>query len=129
MKQNLEIRMIRLEKSFRFYQLGFFTLLLCGVTLATLSFSNKNNQIPDKLQAKAIEVVDNSGKVLVSLSQYNGNGAITTYDKTGNYLVDVVSNSSGFGNINIYDGKGKPTVQLYNVKGGGGAMSIKNKDG
>lgn len=129
MNNDLETRMNRLEKSLRFYQLGFVTLLLCAITIAMLSFTNKNNQVPDKIQAKAFEVVDNNGKVLVNLSQYNGNGAITTYDKFGNYLVDIVSNSSGFGNVNIYDGKGKPILQLYNVKGGGGALAIKNKDG
>ena len=128
MKTDIEKRISALEKSLRFYQLGFFVVIVAAVTLVTLSFSTKNNQVPDKITAKAFEVVDNNGKVLVNLSQYNGNGAVTTYDKTGNYLVDIVSNTSGFGNLNIYDGKGNPTLQLYNVKGGGGAIAIKNKD-
>jgi hypothetical protein len=124
---NLETRVASLEKSIRFYQ-----FLLSGIVLIALAFtvtSFKNNQVPEKITAKAFEVVDANGKVLVSLSSYNGNGSVTTYDKNGNYLVDILSNTSGFGNINLYDGKGKTTMQLYNVKGGGGALAIKNKDG
>jgi hypothetical protein len=128
MSNNLENRVTSLEKSLRFYQ-----MLLGGVVIITLAFvfSSFNNRqsVPEKIVAKAFEVVNDDGKVLASISSYNGNGAVTTYDKNGNYLVDVVSNTSGFGNINIYDGKGKPTLQLYNVKGGGGALAIKNKDG
>ena len=129
MSTNLETRITRLEKTLRFYQITFSGIVLVAIAFLISSFADKNNAVPDKLVAKAFEVVDENGKVLVNLATYNGNGAITTFDKTGNYLVDVVSNTSGFGNINIYDGKGKPTLQLYNVKGGGGAMSIKNKDG
>src|SRR5215213_10689493 len=124
---NLENRVASLEKSLRLYQFLLMGVVLVALTVTISSFNK--NQVPEKIVAKAIEVVDDNGKVLVSLAAYNGNGAITTYDKTGNYLVDIVSNSSGFGNVNIYDGKGKPTLQLYNVKGGGGAMAIKNKDG
>src|SRR4030095_2010827 len=129
MSTNLETRITRLEKTLRFYQLAFSGIVLVAIAFLISSFADKNNSVPDKLVAKAFEVVDENGKVLVNLGTYNGNGAITTYDKAGNYLVDIVSNTSGFGNLNIYDGKGKPTLQLYNVKNGGGALAIKNKDG
>src|SRR5688572_28434827 len=125
----LEQRIAKLERSARMYQFAFIGIGLVALTVLITSFNNKGNQIPEKISAKAFEVVDDNGKVLVNMSSYNGNGAITTYDKTGNYLVDVFSNTSGYGNINIYDSKGKPTIQFYNVKGGGGAIAIKNKDG
>ena len=127
MTNSLEKRVSSLEKSLRLYQLAL-ALLIGGIFFIGVT-SFKKDQVPDKLTAKAFEVVDNDGKVLVNLSAYNGGGAITTYDKKGAYLVDIISNTSGFGNINIYDGKGKPTLQLYNVKGGGGALALKNKDG
>ena len=120
---NIEQRVASLEKSLRMYQ-----YILSGVVLVALviSFSAFNNQqVPEKITAKAFEVVDGTGQVLVNISSYNGNGAITTYNKEGKYLVDVISNTSGFGNINIYDGKDKPTLQLYNVKGGGGAIAVR----
>ena len=120
---NLEKRVASLEKSLRFYQFALSGIILIALAITISSF-NRQQQVPEKLVAKAIEVVDENGKTLVSLSSYNGNGSVTTYDKLGNYLVDIVSNTSGFGNVNIYDGKGKPTVQLYNVKGGGGEYSV-----
>ena len=88
MNTNLETRITRLEKTLRFYQITFSGIVIVVIAFMFLSFSDKNGQVPEKLYAKAFEVVDNNGKVLVNLSAYNGNGAITTYDKTGNYLVD-----------------------------------------
>jgi hypothetical protein len=130
MNTHFEQRLSRLENTLRFYQLGFFILIIAVISIVFTSFNNKDKkQFADKITAKAFEVVDENGKVLINLSTYNGNGAITTFDKRGNYLVDIVSNTSGFGNINLYDGKGKATVQLYNVQGGGGAIAIKNKSG
>ena len=130
MTSDFEKRITSLENSLRFYKLAFSTLFITGLVVAISSFTNKDNQdVPDKIKAKAFEVVDNNGKVLVNLSSYNGNGSISTLDKEGDYLVDLVSNSSGYGNINLYDGKGKATVQLYNVKGGGGAIAVKNAYG
>ena len=129
MNTNLEKRVFQLEKSLRFYQMMFSTVVLAALVIGFMSFTNKNKQVPEKITAKAFEVVDDNGKVLVNLSTYNGNGAITTFNKDGSYLVDIVSNTSGFANVNLYDGKGKPTMQLYNVKGGGGALAIKNKEG
>ena len=110
MNTNLETRITRLEKTLRFYRIAFSSVGIAAIVFLGSSFANKNNLVPDKIVAKAFEVVDDNGKTLVNLSAYNGNGAITTYDKTGNYLVDIVSNTSGFGNINIYDGKGKSTL-------------------
>jgi hypothetical protein len=106
MNTNLETRITRLEKTLRLYRVIFSGIGIAAIIFLGSSFANKNNLVPDKIVAKAFEVVDDNGKALVNLSAYNGNGAITTYDKTGNYLVDIVSNTSGFGNINIYDGKG-----------------------
>src|SRR5262245_60801555 len=95
MNSNLETRILKLEKKLRIYQFGFTFIMLACLAFIISSFGNKNSQVPDKLTAKAFEVVDNNGKVLVNLSSYNGNGAMTTYDKSGNYLVDIVSNTSG----------------------------------
>src|SRR5688572_9510958 len=128
MSTNLETRVASLEKSLKIYRLLFSGAVVIVAGILYTSF-NKRQQVPDKIVAKAFEVVGAKGKALVNLTAYNGNGAISTYDKNGNYLVDIVSNASGSGNLNIYDGKGKPTLQLYNVKGGGGALTLKNKDG
>lgn len=129
MNTNLENRVLQLEKYLRFYQMMFSAVIVAALVIGVMSFTGKKQQVPEKIQAKAFEVVDANGKVLINLSSYNSNGAITTFNKDGNYLVDIVSNTSGFANVNLYDGKGKPTMQLYNVKGGGGALAIKNKDG
>ena len=89
---NLEKRVASLEKSLRLYQFLLTAIVLIAVAVTFSAFNR--NQVPEKVVAKAFEVVDNNGKVLVSISQYNGNGAITTYDKLGNYLVDIISNTS-----------------------------------
>ena len=63
---NIEQRVTSLEKSLRMYQ-----FILSGVVLVALAFfvSSYNNkqQVPEKIQAKAFEVVDGTGKVLVNL--------------------------------------------------------------
>ncbi len=127
MTNDVEKRVASLEKSIRIYQ--FLTLGIVLTTLVFLISSFNDQQVPDKIKAKAFEVVDQSGKVLVTLSEFNEGGAITTFNKSGNYLVDIISNKTGFGNVNLYDGKGKPTMQLFNVKDGGGAIVVKNKEG
>ncbi|MEN9570364.1 MAG: hypothetical protein RL172_1595, partial [Bacteroidota bacterium] len=127
MKKDIEIRVAQLERSVKMYQLLFTGCLLLATVVLVSSFKEDNNsQVPEKITAKAFEVVDANGKPLVKLSAYNGSGAISTLNAQGQYLVDVIANNTGFGNINVYDGKGKATVQLYNTKGGGGAVSIKN---
>ena len=44
--------------------------------------------MPDKIKAKAFEVVDNNGNVLVNLNSYNGSAFTATLDKEGDYPVD-----------------------------------------
>ena len=94
MNTNIENRVYKLERSLRFYQVAFSAFMLAALVVVITSFKDdKNQQVPAKLTAKAFEVVDDYGKVLVSLSTYNGNGSVTTFNKDGKYLVDIISNS------------------------------------
>lgn len=124
---DIEKRVEALERANRRYRivLGCALFAVCG--MAILGFGK--NQVPDKIQAKAFEVVGDEGKILARVSTLDGQGAITTYNPKGEILVDLVPTQSGAGGIVVYDGTGKQTIVLTDVSGGGGSLLINNNKG
>lgn len=94
----LEQRMEKLEKRLRFYQIAFIAILLAGGFFIVSGF-NKKSQVPDLIQAKGFQVVDDQGRALVSLKNGGTAGEIAIYDQAGTKLLNFYRTSSGTGGI------------------------------
>jgi hypothetical protein len=128
MSQQFEQRIIRLEKSVRFYRLCLAGLLVVFTGLVIMSF-DKKNAVPDLIQAKAFQVVDDRGKVMVQLDKERNNGHISTYDPQGKRLVSLITTDGGAGGINTFGRNGDLLFKLTNTAEGGGYMALFNGKG
>jgi hypothetical protein len=124
--KDLETRVAALERSNRRYRFFFGIVVLA---LAGLVALGAGGGVPDKIQAKSFEVVDDAGGVLASMTTYLGNGSVTTYNPQGKILTDMVATKSGAGGIVTYDGAGHQNLKITDVTGGGGSIVVNNADG
>src|SRR5882757_7548549 len=119
----IETRLLALEKSNRLYKCILFIVAAAATVLVTMAF-NRNNQVPDTLQAKNFEVVNDQNKVLVKLTSLDGSGRITTYSPGGEKQLDLLPNNIGGGSFLVYDGKGNLNARITYTEGGGGSFGI-----
>ncbi len=126
--QTIEMRLKKLEATNRRYKT---IVVLMIASFATLFMAfKKPNTVPDVLQAKKFELVDDNGNVLVNLTQINGNGIIKTYNSSGKKLVNITYTANGEGYMALEDGKGQETIRFTSSnEGGGGYMGIYNPSG
>ncbi len=123
--QQLEQRVMKLERSLKYYRL-FFTVIVIGTFSVILMSSGNKYNVPELVQAKTFEVVDNNGKVIAKFGQEKGNGTLTTYSGAGNKLVSLITTEGGAGGINTFDDRGQLTFKVTNTKGGGGYFALYN---
>lgn len=123
----LEKRIIRLENSLKIYKIiaGSFLTVCAAVMLMS---NNKKTSVPEVIQAKAFEVVDNYGNVILKLNKEDGNGCFTTYNKAGKKLVKLFTSTGGGGAINSFDENGEINFKVTKTIGGGGYMALFNAD-
>ena len=88
--------------------------------------ANEVRSVPDVIQAKQFQVVNDEGKVLVSLSNLQGggveNGMIETRISTGGLLAQIGAGPGG-GGVRTENGKGQALVELGSTVDGGGLES------
>lgn len=128
MNTTMEARMAKMEKSLRFYRSIF---LLSSVVIAFLVISSfkEKQQAPDRLQAKAFEVVDDYGNVLVKIATYKNAGSMTTYTDRGKTLVDILKNVDGNGAVVGFNKAEGIAYRLTGTTSGGGVLDIYNSNG
>ena len=106
---------------------GVFGLVVVGGLLAATSLQS----VPDFIQAKKFEVVNDEGKVIVELSNLKGggvdNGRLVTRTSAGGTLVKLGA-SLGGGEVETENGKGGTLVALGS-NGGNGMFLVKNGKG
>ncbi len=106
---------------------GFGCLLVAGVVVSATSLQT----VPDVIQAKKFEVVNDEGEVLVELSNIAGggvdNGMLVTRNSAGQTLVVLGANEDG-GNFAAFNKDGKLACLLTAIEDGG-MLDIFNKDG
>jgi hypothetical protein len=124
----LEQRMQKLEKKLRLYQLAFIAILLAGGFLVISGF-NKKNQVPDLIQAKGFQVVDDQGRALVSLKSYDNAGNIRIYDQNGTTLLEAYQNDAGVGSIITKSRDSKYACYVGSYNNGAGQIKIYNSNG
>ena len=108
------------------YGLG--CLLVAGIVVGATSLQT----VPDVIQAKKFEVVDDDGKVFVLISgsttQSNSNkshqegGIISTYNSQGEKLILMGMNNHGSGAIQTKNNKGDTLVSLATDHNGNGVI-------
>ena len=88
--------------------------------------------VPDVIQAKKFEVVNDEGKVIVSLQNLQGggvdNGMIETRNSTGGVLAKISAGPDG-GIVETQNGKGGTLVQLGATTNGNGLVQTQNGKG
>src|SRR5258705_4581394 len=124
----IEMRLQKLEATNRRYKT---ILVLMIASFATLFMAFKSPKtVPDVIQAKRFEVVDNSGNVLVTLTQDDDKGLIKTYNSSGKKLVNITYTTNNEGYLGLEDGHGQETMRLSSSnEGGGGYLSVYNPAG
>ena len=121
----LEQRMEKLEKKLRIYQLAFISILLAGGFFIVSGF-NKKNQVPDLIQAKGFQVVDDQGRALVSLKGYDNAGNIRIYDQNGTTLLEAYQNDAGAGAIITKSKDSKYACYVGSYTNGAGQIKVYN---
>ena len=122
----IEMRLQNLEATNRRYKT--IVMIMLVIVFATIFMAfRKPIAIPDVMQAKKFEVVDDNGNVLVRVSQDVGNGLIKTFNKDGKKLVNITYTTKGEGFLALEDGNSQETVRLTtSSEGGGGYIGIYN---
>ncbi len=124
----LEQRVQKLEKNLRNYRI-IFGIGICAICAVSLMASGTKNQfVPDKIQAKSFQVVNNNGKVIAELGEDKGNGSLTTYNTSGQKLVDLFTSEGGAGGINTFDDDGDVLFKVTRTSSGGAYMGMFNSD-
>lgn len=121
----LEQRVIKLEKSLQAYRI-FFGSMLCILVAFTLISSGKKDDVPDVVKAKAFQVVDDQGNVLVLMNREMNSGQLSTFSSTGQKLVRLFTSESNAGAINTFDPAGNLNFKITNTATGGGYLAIYN---
>jgi hypothetical protein len=129
MNHQLEQRVARLEKHIKFYQLSFIGLFISGLALLFMSFDRQKNAVPELLQAKKFQVVDENNRVLVEINKEGGNGQLSTFTPNGRRLVSLITSSGGAGGINTFDKSGDVLFKVTNTDVGGGYLALFNGEG
>lgn len=126
MNTSLEQRVAKLEKSLHLYRLSFIGIIAVASALLTMSFKNTKSTVPDLVQAKTFQVVNDAGKVLVEINKEDGNGQLSTFNSSGQKLVSLFTTNDGAGGLNTFDKDGTVLFKVTNTSSGGGYMALFN---
>ena len=124
---NLENRISKLESQLRVYRM-FFGVIIVGTCAAVLMSSGKKNAVPDLIQAKSFQVVDDNGSTIAILGKDKGNGSLTTFTPGGSKLVSLFTSEGGAGGINTFDNDGDVLFKVTRTTGGGAYLGLFNED-
>ncbi len=125
-----ENRMESLEDQVRILKrmlFGVFGLVIVGGLVAATT----HRSVPDLIQAKRFEVVNEEGKVRARIYLTGGQeelGAmLQMHNKEGLSVIQIATNSQG-GQLEFFNGDGKNSVSM-NTRGAGGSLQIRNDTG
>jgi hypothetical protein len=126
---HLEQRVASLEKSVKWYRIFFGIGITAMCTLALMSNSEKNF-VPERLQAKSFQVVDDNGNVVgeLGIDKTKGNGFLTTSTPSGQKLIHLFTSDGGAGGINTFDSDGDVIFKVTKTSGGGGYLGLFNNN-
>ena len=102
---------------------GFGCLLVAGVVVGATSLQT----VPEVIQAKRFEVVNDDGKTVAEIFADEDGGALRILNKDGQPVVGFFADEDG-GMLGISNKDGTPVSGLYSDKDGG-VLRIYSKDG
>lgn len=123
----IEQRISRLEKSLKVYRIFFGTAVITLIAVMLMS-SGKKTEVPDLIKAKAFQVVDDDGNVILLLNKEKDNGQVVTFSQSGQKLVRLFTSEGGAGAINTFDKNGKLNFKVTKITEGGGFMALYNSE-
>ena len=101
---------------------GFGCLLVAGVIVSATSLQT----VPDVIQAKKFEVVNDDGKPVVNLYAYDDGGVLSIQNKEGKSVAALFTNTNG-GVLGIHNKDGKQVAKLSAKEGGGVLKTLDGK--
>jgi hypothetical protein len=103
---------------------GFGCLLVAGIVVGATSLQT----VPDVIQAKKFEVVNDEGKVVASFYANMGGGMLSFSNKDGKVVAGLGSDEvNGGGVLGINNKDGKTVAGIYADENGGVARVLNNK--
>ena len=123
---NIEQRFAHLERSNRRLRTGLLSLTIAITTVLIVG----QVRVPNVIQAKAFQVVNDKGKKLVGLgTTVNGEGVVSTYNDKGQRLVRLAATVNGKGAVRTFNGEGQILVGLGVTENGKGVVVTFDGDG
>jgi len=105
---------------------GVVCLLVAGIALAATSMQG----VPDILQAKMFEVMNDDGEVAgVFSADTRGAGFLYTKNADGRVTTELFCDGGGDGQIEVWNQNGTLCVELYGDSDGDGRLRIYNQNG
>ena len=102
---------------------GFGCLLVAGVVVSATSLQT----VPDVIQAKKFEVVNDEGKVFAAIGASKYGGALGILNKEGKQVSLIAAYPNG-GQLSLSNKDGKQVAAMF-ANEHGGALVASNKDG
>ena len=103
---------------------GFGCLLVAGIVVGATSLQT----VPDVIQAKKFEVVNDEGKVVASFYAYMGGSMLSFSNKDGGVVAGLGSDEvNGGGVLGINNKEGKRVAGIHADENGGVARVFNNK--
>jgi len=104
--------------------------LLAIVAGGGLMAANGVRTLPEVLQAKKLEIVNDEGTAIVELGANRaGNGAVTTRNEDGRRLVRLGATTGGNGFVTTLNGMGGNLVEIGATVDGQGTVETQDGDG
>ncbi|MGB4843362.1 MAG: hypothetical protein WBP16_02790 [Ferruginibacter sp.] len=123
----IEQRVIKLERSLKAYRIFFSSAVIVLIAFVLMS-SGKKDEVPDVIKAKAFQVVDDRGNVVLLMNKEKGSGHLSTFSTSGQRLVRLFTSEGDAGAINTFDAEGNLNFKVTQITTGGGYLAIYNKD-
>jgi len=126
----MEQRIEKLERQCRWYRNLF---ILAGLAVVALVTWGATKPVPEVIQARKFEVVNEEGREVVVIDSWKLGGWITIYPDKGAYLpsISLGHTDDGGGLLEVYNKNGGRGVQMQGMSefGGGGGLVIVNTTG
>jgi hypothetical protein len=126
---SLELRIEKMEKQLRLYRILFSVIVVAAGFFLFTSFDNRD-QVQNIIKAKEMQVVDESGRVMVSLKKDLKAGNIKIFNEKGSDIVHMLESDAGTGVVVTKTKNGNKACRLIDYSNGeGGLIEVYNKDG
>lgn len=125
---SIEQRLARVERQNRIFK-GLFTV--AGAAVAALVFYGATEPIPEVVQARRFEIVNEAGNTVLEMNSELGSGKLTIWNKDGKVIIHAGTGiTTESGELRIKNKDGNEIIHVgADFLTGNGMLTIRNKDG